>query len=278
MRKVLILLMFLFFGTDIFAAYVAVLETGADDDAKELVSLSDRQYLTNVMREEAVKQLPAVENYTIMTRENILQMLPPGKSIEDCEGNCLVETAKNIAADFICQARVGSFGGELTLSAEIYETAGNKLISSFNGQGSNVNELLQLIREKSPEFFRVVREFVRPTPAVNPEVNPTVTPEVSPAVSPKVGESIPANVPGESSKKNSIHWLPLGISVAATAAGVALAVIGNNKAKDAHESNFSNVDEYKNNKDKAHNGQILRGVGIGLAIAGAVGVGLSFAF
>ena len=278
MRKVLILLMFLFFGTDIFAAYVAVLETGADDDAKELVSLSDRQYLTNVLREEAVKELPAAQSYTIMTRENIRQMLPPGKSIEDCEGSCLVETAKNIAADFICQARVGNFGGSLTLSAEIYETAGNKLIASFNGQGSDVNELLQIIREKSPDFFRAVREFVRPTPAVNPEVNPTVTPEVSPAVSPKVGESIPANVPGESSKKNSIHWLPLGISVAAAAAGVALAVIGNNKAKDAHESNFSNVDEYKNNKDKAHNGQILRGVGIGLAIAGAVGVGLSFAF
>ena len=274
MRKVLILLMFLFLGTDVFAAYVAVLETGADDDAKELVSLSDRQYLTNVLREEAVKELPAAQSYTIMTRENIRQMLPPGKSIEDCEGSCLVETAKNIAADFICQARVGNFGGSLTLSAEIYETAGNKLIASFNGQGSDVNELLQIIREKSPEFFRVVREFVRPTPAVNPEVNPTVTPEVSP----KVGESIPANVPGESSKKNSIHWLPLGISVAATAAGVALAVIGNNKAKDAHESDFRNIDEYKSNKDKAHNGQIFRGVGIGLAIAGAVGIGLSIAF
>ena len=270
MRKVLILLMFLFFGTDIFAAYVAVLETGADDDAKELVSLSDRQYLTNVLREEAVKELPAAQSYTIMTRENIRQMLPPGKSIEDCEGSCLVETAKNIAADFICQARVGNFGGSLTLSAEIYETAGNKLIASFNGQGSDANELLQIIREKSPDFFRAVREFVRPTPAV--------TPEVSPAVSPKVGESIPANVPGESSKKNSIHWLPLGISAAATVAGVVLAVVGNNKAKDAHESDFRNIDEYKSNKDKAHNGQIFRGVGIGLAIAGAVGIGLSIAF
>ena len=88
------------------ATYVAVLETSADASAKEGVSLSDRQYLTNVLREQAVKELPAVQNYTIMTRENIQQMLPPGKAIEDCEGSCLVETGKNIAADFICQARV----------------------------------------------------------------------------------------------------------------------------------------------------------------------------
>ena len=111
--------------TSSFATYVAVLETGADGNAKESVSLSDRQYLTNVLREQAVLELPAEQNFTIMTRENIQQMLPPGKSIEDCEGSCLVETGKNIAADYICQARVGRFGSSLTLSAELYETAGN---------------------------------------------------------------------------------------------------------------------------------------------------------
>ena len=139
------------------ATYVAVLETGADASAKDGVSLSDRQYLTNVLREEAVKELPAVQNYTIMTRENIQQMLPPGKAIEDCEGSCLVETGKNIAADFICQARVGRFGTSLTLSAELYETAGNKLIASFNGRGQNVEELLELIKKEAPAFFRNVK-------------------------------------------------------------------------------------------------------------------------
>ena len=145
------------FSTTSFATYVAVLETGADGSAKESVSLSDRQYLTNVLREQAVKELPAVQNYTIMTRENIQQMLPPGKAIEDCEGSCLVETGKNIAADYICQARVGRFGSSLTLSAELYETAGNKLIASFNGRGQNVEELLELIKQKSPEFFRGIK-------------------------------------------------------------------------------------------------------------------------
>lgn len=139
------------------AAYVAVLETITDQQTRELVSLSDRQYLTNVLREEAVKQLPAVQNFTIMTRENIQQMLPPGKTVEECEGSCLVETGKNIAADYVCQARIGSFDSEFTLSAELYETAGNKLIASFNGQGASMKELLNLIRMKSPDFFRSIK-------------------------------------------------------------------------------------------------------------------------
>ncbi len=156
-RLFFILSVLLAFSANVFAAYVAVLETGADGSAKESVSLSDRQYLTNVLREQAVLELPAVQNYTIMTRENIQQMLPPGKAIEDCEGSCLVETGKNIAADYICQARVGRFGSSLTLSAELYETAGNKLIASFNGRGTNVEGLLELIKQKSPEFFRKVK-------------------------------------------------------------------------------------------------------------------------
>lgn len=138
----------------VWATHVAVLETTAGSG---VITLEEKQYLTDVFRSEAVKVLPAEQNYTIMTRENIQQMLPPGKSIEECEGNCLVETGKNIAADYICQARVGSFGGALTLSAELYETAGNKLIATINGQGANVNELLVIIKEKSPDFFRKIK-------------------------------------------------------------------------------------------------------------------------
>ena len=149
------------------ATYVAVLETVADAGVKNKVSLTDRQYLTNVLREQAVKELPAAQNFTIMTRENIREMLPPDKSIEDCEGSCIVETGKNIAADYICQARVSSFNGSLTLSAELYETAGNKLIASFNGLGPNLNTLLTLIIQKSPEFFHNVKKDLGITTPAN---------------------------------------------------------------------------------------------------------------
>lgn len=140
-----------------FATHVAVLETGVDPAVKKKVTLSDRQYLTNVLREEAVKQLSPEDGYTIMTRENISAMLPPGKAIEDCEGTCLAETGRNISADFVCQARVSSFGSKLALSAEIYETAGNKLVASFNGNGKNVEALLKVIKENAPEFFGKVK-------------------------------------------------------------------------------------------------------------------------
>ena len=306
----------LILATSSFATYVAVLETVADASAKDSVTLSDRQYLTNVLRGEAIKELPAAQGYTIMTRENILQMLPPGKAIEDCEGSCLVETGKNIAADYICQARVGHFGSSLTLSAEFYETAGNKLIASFNGRGENVEKLLELIERESPAFFRAVRDMVQPT--VVPEVVPTVVEtvveeqdsvrtqaneaydeldgkkvelpnasEISTAENASiednnVGESVLTNVntdvTSSTAQKSGIHWVPLGISAAATVTGVVLTVDGNSKAKNATEKKYSTEAEYNKYHDDAKSGQTLRGVGIGLMIAGAVGIGLSFAF
>ncbi len=157
MRLLTTIFLLLVCASGAFATHVAVLETGVDPAVKKKVTLSDRQYLTNVLREEAVKQLPAEDGYTIMTRDNISAMLPPGKAIEDCEGTCLAETGRNISADFVCQARVSSFGSKLALSAEIYETAGNKLVASFNGNGKNVEALLKVIKENAPEFFGKVK-------------------------------------------------------------------------------------------------------------------------
>lgn len=138
------------------AAYVAVLETVADPSVNEKVKRSERQFLTNVLRGEAIKQLPD-KYYTIMTRENIEAMLPPGKTIEDCEGTCLVETGRNIAADYVCQAHVSSFGDALSLSVELYETAKNNLVATINERGANVDELEKIIKLRAPAFFRKIR-------------------------------------------------------------------------------------------------------------------------
>ncbi len=141
---------FLFLALPAFATYVAVLETTA---AKGVITLEEKQYLTDVLRSEAVKSLPAEQNYTIMTRENISMMLPPGKAIEDCEGSCLVETGKNISADYVAQGHVGRFANNLTITVELYETAGNKLMGSFSSKAPDIESLEVEIRQKSAALF-----------------------------------------------------------------------------------------------------------------------------
>ena len=91
-----------------------------------------------------------------------------------------------------------------------------------------------------------------------------------------VGESIPANV--ENGKSKTAKWVILGISAATTVTGVVLAIAGNSHAKDAYQKEYSSKSEFKKNRKDAESGQALRGVGVGLAIVGAIGIGVSFAF
>ncbi|MCQ2098429.1 MAG: PEGA domain-containing protein [Fibrobacter sp.] len=149
---------FLFFALMVpsaFAKYVAVLETITEN--AELLDGSELRYLTDVFRGEAVKALPAEQNYTIMTRENISMMLPPGTSIEDCEGSCLAETGKKIAADYVTQARIGKVGEGMFVTAELYETGSNKLVASFNGKGNSLEDLEQVVIQKSGDFFKKIK-------------------------------------------------------------------------------------------------------------------------
>ncbi len=128
---------------------VAIVETMGNDVAQS----QETQYLTNVLREEAVKILRADLNYTIMTRENILAVLPADKSLEDGEGDNLIETGRNISAQYIGQAKVSAFGDEITISVEMYSTADGKLLTSFNAKKSGLDLLEKEIREKAPAMF-----------------------------------------------------------------------------------------------------------------------------
>jgi len=164
--KVLVLLL-LCLAANALATYVAVLETISSN---EQVGLSEKIYLTDKLREIASRTLPAYMGYTIMTRENINAMLPPGKTIEDCEGSCLAETGKNIAADYVAQGRIGAFGQQVTLTVELYETASNKLVGSFTARRPDAEGLIEEIEQKAAEIFeRIKVQFpVEPTPPAEP--------------------------------------------------------------------------------------------------------------
>jgi hypothetical protein len=134
--------------------YVAVLETATEDTT--VLSRSELQHLTDKLRSEAVKELPAEQGFTIMTRENIEAMLPPSKGLAECEGSCLVETGKNISADYVAQGRAGRFGKKLTLTVELYETAGAKLLGSMSVESPDADGLLDAIEKNSAGLFQKV--------------------------------------------------------------------------------------------------------------------------
>lgn len=154
MKRILFYILLLLVAVPSFAdTFVAVVETVAENNA---IGRSERIFLTDKLRECAKKSLPADKGYVIMTRENIMQMLPPGKKIEDCEGECLVETGKNINADYIAQARVGKFGESLTLTVELYETAKNNLVGSFTARKPNAEGLLDDLENQAGGMFALI--------------------------------------------------------------------------------------------------------------------------
>jgi hypothetical protein len=57
-----------------------------------------------------------------------------------------------------------------------------------------------------------------------------------------------------------------------------MAAVFNSKAKSERDVEPVNPDEYNDQHDKIQSAQTLRNVGIGLAIIGAIGVGVSFMF
>ena len=162
MRIFLLALLFLCMNS--FAAFVAVLETVSIDKA---ITPAECRFLTDELRAQAGAALPAYMNYTIMTRENINVMLPPGKSIEDCEGSCIAETGRNIAADYVAQARVGKFEDRLTLTVELYETGTGNLIGSFTAMQETAVELWNSIKEGSKDMFAKVKNATRLVNATN---------------------------------------------------------------------------------------------------------------
>ena len=223
MAKRLILFLILFLSVNSIAAiHVAVLETIAE---KDVIGQSEKLFLTDKLRERAKAVLPAHMGFTVMTRENINAMLPPGKSIEECEGSCLVETGKNIAADYVAQARVGKFGDQLTLTLELYETAGNNLVESFTTRKPNAEGLLEEIEQnqadrvfvqivKAVETSGITKEETKSSKEKAPKQKKTSTETPANKVSSNLGEMVDKRNGKKYSHGRLVAELTLGFWVA----------------------------------------------------------------
>lgn len=96
-------------------------------------------YVTDLVRDAALR-LPD-GGFFVMTRENILELLPPDADLASCEGACEVETGRNIGADFVVTGEIIRFGDSLRVSMKLHDTRSARLVSSVKASADALEGL-----------------------------------------------------------------------------------------------------------------------------------------
>jgi len=147
---------------------LAILRTVDDGDPP--VELTDLNYLTVRLREIAGNVLQ--NHYGIMTEQSIIDKLGKDNAVKACKETegCLAQLGRRINADYIGQARLGRFGGNLTISVELYNSAsGLQASPAISGQAENVSGLLAILNEKAPGMFGKMPDIIyEPAPVPVP--------------------------------------------------------------------------------------------------------------
>ncbi|MCA9559867.1 MAG: hypothetical protein KC583_15065, partial [Myxococcales bacterium] len=88
------------------------------------ITAQEADYLTDVVRGVAAG-LPAGD-WFVMTRENILAVLPPGTDLAKCleDATCDVEVGRALGADVAVFGDIVRFGKSLKVNLKLYDIAG----------------------------------------------------------------------------------------------------------------------------------------------------------
>ncbi|MCL2282944.1 MAG: hypothetical protein FWC26_06465 [Fibromonadales bacterium] len=240
MIKARILILAIMFVSTVYAAKIlGVLEiTPATDDLD--VKSVEMQHLTNELRRQAVLILSG-KDFSVLTRDNLISLIPEDEEELEClENSCAVDIGRAIGVEYISQGSIGSFGGELSLSIELYETMSGKLLSSVVMESQDIKGLLAAIRAQAPSLFGVML----PPESVSPPLQVEKPIEVA---------ELPP-MPEVSKKSKTPFYVALGLDILGAAVlgiGVYNNAYMNNLYKDYKNMPFNlNEEEYKNEYKK----------------------------
>ena len=78
----------------------------------------------------------------IMTRENLVVLLQStGKKLEECEGECEVDTGRRIGADQIISGEIQKVGTKYKMTLRLHDTREGRLLASTQASGKTIEEL-----------------------------------------------------------------------------------------------------------------------------------------
>ena len=99
----------------------------------------DANYLANAVRAAVKRARPASR---LMTQENIQVLLASAhKTLEECQGECEVDTGRLLGADLIVTGDMLRVGSHLKLDLRMHDTRSGQLVAGSTAGGSSVDEL-----------------------------------------------------------------------------------------------------------------------------------------
>ena len=138
----------LFADADLTRQRLVVLEFQGAGTAHEL------EYLTEVVR-GAARTLPR-DSWFVMSRENLLAVLPPDTDLSTCEGECEVETARNVGAHYVVSGEVVLFGGEFRASLKLHEAKSGELVGAVQAAGGDLKALEPSLSDASGRLLEAL--------------------------------------------------------------------------------------------------------------------------
>ena len=111
----------------------------------------DRRTFSSRLQNAARKAAP---NLFVMTEANIETLVrSSGKPLEECEGQCAVDTGRLIGADIVIAGRISRVGKTLTISMQMYETKSGELLAGEDIDATSGDELLRVSSEATKRLL-----------------------------------------------------------------------------------------------------------------------------
>ncbi len=135
------------------AQVVAVLEFRDKVPAEQRI---DAAYLSDQVRAAVKQDMPSAK---VITRENMLVLLQAsGKTLEECEGECEVDTGRRIGADLVVSGELLKFGTQYKLNMKLHDTGSGDLLSGVVAAGATADDL---DRDLKPAVDKLLAPILR---------------------------------------------------------------------------------------------------------------------
>src|SRR5438067_12619646 len=115
----------------------------------------DAGYLSDQVRSAVKDSLP---QSSVITRENMLVLLQAsGQKLEECEGECEVDTGRRIGADLVVSGEIQTVGTRLKVSLKLHETHTGRLLSTAFATGKSVDELDDSVGKAAQKMYETAQ-------------------------------------------------------------------------------------------------------------------------